>query len=195
MAKQSIFVGEVYNSNKCGPYRITAYIDTKNVHIEFVNTGTKAVVEGREIKRGRIKDPMCPSVLGVGYLGIGGFPTSVFCEKKGKYVKHPVYVLWTSMMTRCYSRATHLRQPCYIGCDVAPEWRCYQYFFLSVRKLVGFEKWCNYQLGLSDICMELDKDKLVSGNKTYGPTTCCFISSAENVMIAAIAKFNKEGGQ
>lgn len=192
MAKQSVFVGEVYQSNKCGPYRITSYIDTKNVHIEFINTGTKTVVEGREIKRGRIKDPMCPSVLGVGYHGVGEFPSSYYCTEKKKYVKHPVYVIWTSMLTRCYSRATQLRQPTYIGCDVCPEWRCYQHFFLSVRNLEGFEKWSDYHMGLSDVCMELDKDKKSESGtgKLYSPETCCFISSAENIMIAAIAKFN-----
>lgn len=85
--------------------------------------------------------------------------------------KELVYKTWTSMIRRCYSPKYHKYKPTYIGCKVCDEWRYYS----------NFERWFNenYKQGFV-----LDKDILVQGNKTYSPTTCCFIPSYINGLLA-----------
>ena len=191
MAKQSVFVGEVYQSKKCGPFKVVSYTSANEVMVRFVNTGYEVMVHTGAIKKGQIKDKLIPSVEGVGIVGDGDFPLSYFCSEKGRMVKHPVYTLWTGMLTRCYNRKYQNRHTSYIGCEVAPEWRNYQDFFLTVRGVPGFDKWCDYQLGLSDDQYALDKDKLVEGNRLYSPSTCCFITVEENSLLAVKAKLEK----
>lgn len=188
MAKQTVFVGEVYNSQKCGPFRVVGYENANAVTIEFINTGYQMMTSTGVLKKGQVKDKLLPSVEGIGIVGDGAFPLSYYCIEKGKMVKHPVYTLWTGMLNRCYNRAYHRKHPTYIGCEVAQEWRNYQDFFLSVRSVEGFDKWCEYQMGESDVQYALDKDKKVEGNTLYSPQTCTFITVTENSLLATLAR-------
>lgn len=81
-----------------------------------------------------------------------------------------VYVVWRSMICRCYDKKYQESKPTYIGCKVCDEWR-----YLS-----AFKKWFddNYVDGY-----QLDKDILASGNKIYSPDTCCFVPPEINVLL------------
>lgn len=79
----------------------------------------------------------------------------------------PYYILWKSMLGRCYSPALHLHRPSYVGCSVVPEW----------HHLSAFMRWVEQQDWQGK---QLDKDLLVPGNKVYGPDTCVFISRQVN---------------
>lgn len=80
------------------------------------------------------------------------------------------YIIWRSMIVRCYDDAKHIKFPTYIGCSVCDEWLYYS----------NFKKWFNenYIEGYA-----LDKDILVKGNKVYGPDTCCFVPQAINCLV------------
>lgn len=81
--------------------------------------------------------------------------------------KCPVYTVWRSMLTRCYSPSYQRAKPTYVGCSVAPEWHSFS----------AFRAWAitkNYT------GKQLDKDLLCPGNKVYSPATCCFISRRVN---------------
>lgn len=61
-------------------------------------------------------------------------------------------------------------RPTYIGCQVCDEWKVFS----------NFKAWMEQQDWEGK---ELDKDLLFSGNKTYSPETCVFVSSAVNNFI------------
>ena len=62
-------VGKVYKSNLSGNFKILKYNDSKNVEIQFINTGFETIVQLGDIKNGYVKDPHSPSVCGVGIIG------------------------------------------------------------------------------------------------------------------------------
>lgn len=80
------------------------------------------------------------------------------------------YILWTSMLNRCYSENLHKREPTYKGCEVS------DYF----KKLSSFSNWCQNQTGFNQKGFELDKDVLGKGNKEYHPDKCVFIPKEIN---------------
>lgn len=78
-----------------------------------------------------------------------------------------VYLVWKSMLARCYSPYTRRTNPAYEGCSVCEEW----------LTLSNFRKWFeeNYREGC-----QLDKDILIPGNKEYSPSACCFVPQEIN---------------
>lgn len=85
--------------------------------------------------------------------------------------KCPIYVVWRSMLTRCYSYSYQSTKPTYAGCSVATEWHLFSVFraWAITRHTAG---------------SVLDKDLLHPGNKVYSPSTCCFISPRANGFVA-----------
>jgi len=102
-----------------------------------------------------------PTVHGVGFTDA---LTSTGVGRKTSY-----YV-WKGMLKRCYVREQ--RSVAYVGCSVCPEWLFYSAFD------TWFEK---YRVPGH----HLDKDILVSGNKEYGPHTCCFVPIALNSLLTS----------
>lgn len=104
-----------------------------------------------------------PTVYGVGIVDV---PT-VNPDKTRKQS----YLTWKGIIRRCYSDENQ-RHPNYVGCSVCKEW-------LTFSK---FEKWYNAKHKTD---YAIDKDILVSGNKTYGPKTCTFVPVAINSLLTA----------
>ena len=163
-------VGVVCKSNLSGDFKILKYNDKKNVEIQFLNTGFKAVVELGSIRNGKVKDPHSPSVFGEGILGTK-FPTKV----SGVQTKE--YSLWMNMLRRCYSDKYQKKYPTYEGCEVSDNFKSYEYFY----------EWCHSQIGFGDDGngnpFHLDKDLLVKGNKVYSESTCVFIPREINQVL------------
>ena len=86
-----------------------------------------------------------------------------------KSVTCPIYQVWLSMITRCYSLKALKKRPTYIECSVCPEWL----YFMAFRQWMVTEGWHG---------KHLDKDILVTGNKIYRPETCLFVTQAINVL-------------
>ncbi len=161
---------KVYTSKVAGEFKIVNYVNCKNIEIEFTSTKTRRVVTSDRIKGGKIKDPLFPSVYGLGFIGVGDYKSRV------GGIKTAQYRAWSCMMARCYGESTQKRQPTYKGCTVCEEWHDFQVF----------SKWFdeNYVDGY-----QLDKDIKAKGNKIYSPENCCFVSQAVNVSSATSKKY------
>lgn len=100
-------------------------------------------------------------------LGINDAPYPIEATILDGVVRCPAYTTWSSMFSRCYSKAVHRVRPSYVGCCVHPEW----YSFSSFRTWWLQQYIEGYQL---------DKDLLTLGNKMYSPSTCLFVPSWVN---------------
>ena len=159
-------VGKVFKSKYSGDFKILKYSGRANVEIQFLKTGFKMVARLNHIRNGKVKDPYSPSVYGVGVLGTKYSPSI-------NGVKTKEYMLWHSMLKRCYSDSFKKKQPTYEGCEVSDNFLHYEYFY----------EWCNKQIGFDNEGWHLDKDLLIKGNKVYSENTCVFIPKEINLLL------------
>jgi hypothetical protein len=160
-----IQVGSVWPSNSCGDFEVVEYSTWDSISVRFIKTGYAVNTTSSNIKNGLVKDKLFPVVCGVGFVGNGRHEAVV-----GRKSTKP-YQIWKDMLMRCYCPKARAKYPTYSDCVVSNEWHNYQAFadWFEVNYIDGFD---------------LDKDKLSEGGKIYSPETCCFISHAENVVLA-----------
>lgn len=179
MAEKDGRLNETRLNNNGEEMTIVRYGGAKDIDVQFIKDGT--IVEHREygdFKKGNVKNPMTPSVYGVGCIGIGKFKP---CDENGKHTK--CYKVWESMLRRCYCSKYHEKRPSYKGCTVCEEWWNYQVFaqwFYENFYEIENEK------------MALDKDILHKGNKVYSPNNCIFVPQFINTLFI---KCNKTRGE
>ena len=156
-----IKVGEIYETNNYGTLEVIEYVNSTRVRVRFIDTGYERYAQTGCILRGQVKDLLAPSVCGLGYLGCGGYSTTV----SGTHTK--MYATWVRMFERCYDPKFLARMPTYIGCTVTKEWHNFQVFakWFEEHYIDGYH---------------LDKDIKVPGNKLYSPDTCMFVTQAQN---------------
>ena len=159
-------VGKVCESLNSGDFKIVKYNDKTNVEIRFLKTGFETTAILGNIRNGNVKDTYLPSVYGIGVVG-NKYPSRV----NGVLTKE--YVLWHSMLVRCYSDTYKKKHPTYEGCEVSENFKYYEYFY----------DWCNKQIGFGVDGFELDKDLLVKGNRVYSENSCVFIPQEINSLL------------
>ena len=159
-------VGKVCKSKSSGDFKILKYNGSKDVEIQFINTGFETIATLGNIKSGYVKDLYLPSVYGVGILG-NKYPPSI------NGVKTKEHELWQNMFQRCYNDTYKKQRPTYEGCEVSDNFKSFEYFY----------EWCHSQIGFDNEGWHLDKDLLVKGNKVYSETTCVFIPQEINKVL------------
>jgi hypothetical protein len=85
-----------------------------------------------------------------------------------------IYKRWCGVLRRCCELAGN--KNCYDGCTLDPRWVNFS----------NFRGWA--ETNLMDDTLVVDKDILVSGNKVYGPDTCCLVPNYVNTSISFIRK-------
>ena len=165
MQNSDMNIGTIHTTNNCGDLVIIDYINAKKVKVRFMLTGYEKTVSAGNIREGKVKDVLCPSVYGVGFLGCGDHKVSINKRHTKKYIT------WRDMIERCYTERMHLIRPTYIGVSVCDDWHNFQNFgdWYDKHYIEGYH---------------LDKDKKSGLSKVYSPNTCCFISVQENIEIA-----------
>ena len=159
-------VGKICKSKSSGDFKIVKYNDSRNVEIQFINTGLETVARFGDIKNGEVKDPYSPSVYSIGIVGTK-YPSTI----NGRNTKE--YVLWKGILQRCYSDGFKKNHPTYEYCEVGDNFKSYEYFY----------EWCNKQIGFGNEGWHLDKDLLIKGNKVYSENSCVFIPSEINLLL------------
>ena len=159
-------VGKIFKSKSSGDFKVLKYNDARNVEIQFLNTGFEVVVELGSIRKGKVKDQYVSSVCGVGILGVK-YPSAI------NGVKTKEYMLWHSMLKRCYSDSFKKKRPTYEDCKCSENFKSYEYFY----------EWCHKQIGFDNEGWQLDKDLLFKGNKVYSEDSCVFIPSEINTVL------------
>lgn len=82
----------------------------------------------------------------------------------------PFYEKWSNMIDRCYGESNSINRQPYKDCTVCEEWLTFSNF----RSWMITQEWEG---------KHLDKDLLFTGNKTYSPESCVFISRYINSFI------------
>lgn len=167
-------IGDVFYNTDNLEFKIIAYgrKTKKNSYyiIRFTETGYEKEVATSVISRGCIKDPLTPTVRGVGIIGT---------DETG-YSKDRVYSVWKNMIERCYNENFgEYKRYGAKGVRVCQRWLTYTNFREDITKLEGYNKDLFYNRKIF-----LDKDKKQLGKeyseRIYSPETCIFLSASEN---------------
>lgn len=182
--RDSTNVGDRIESDSCGYYIIKSKSEGFCV-VEF-DTGYTCTVSNKAARRGSIKDPLYPQVLGVGYFGVGPYKNRLGATSKG-FCTLSEYNAWQNMLQRCYYDKYTCRVDgvkTYDNVEVVPEWHNFQNFaewYVPRRKLFDDN---NIKRPA------LDKDILAPSleNRVYGPETCCLVPDEINGALVGIHK-------
>lgn len=174
--KPSISVGDSFVNRQGCSYTVVDYKGALEVTIKFDDdSGYTAVHRSYNVKNGGVKNPMHPSIFGVGFFGDGTYPAST----NGRSTA--AYAAWFNMMIRCYCDKFQQKDPSYIGCSVHSDWHNFQ----------NFAEWYYSHDNCND-GYQLDKDLLKIGNKVYSAVNCSLIPLEINSLIVNPNRKNKE---
>lgn len=163
----SVKIGDVFRTNQGYDVVVVSYGGYRDITIEFKDDRKhRSVVVSQNLKKGQVKNPYHPSVVGIGYIGVGKHPVSV-----NRKLTH-AYITWTNMIKRCYCPKSLAKRPSYKDCSVDTRWHDFQ----------NFAEWHVGQ-AYYDTGYHLDKDLLVKGNRVYAPETCLLIPNDINGLL------------
>lgn len=162
---EDIKPGTIHSTNSCGDISVLKYNNAHDVVVRFLDTGTESHVAACQIRKGSIYDKLHRTSFGVGFVGFGQF-NSINSKLASE--------TWRAMMKRCYDvKYQDEKARTYADCTVCDDWHNFQ----------NFARWHKekYTPGLR---LELDKDLLIFGNRSYSPDACIFIPQWLNVFTA-----------
>lgn len=159
------YLGKVFDSRNYGKVIVTKYVNAKEVHIKFLNTGYECVEPMSSIVSGYVKDRSLPTTCGVGFIDVEGASIGRNVTKW--------YAVWNSILGRCYNENLRHKHKTYEGCIVSEDWK-----YLS-----NFKKWYDSQIGCDQDGWHIDKDLLIKGNKVYSAETCVLLPPQINSLI------------
>lgn len=163
----TVRIGDIFKTVSCGECEVIGYNNARDVDVRFLLTGYVKNTTASALRKGNVKDPLFPSVFGVGYIGIGHH-TSGDVLKKSRHNK--CHETWLNMMYRCYQPTCEMYEAYGgRGVTVCEEWHNFQNFADFYYK--------NYKDG-----WKLDKDVLNKGNLVYSEENCCFLPEEINAL-------------
>lgn len=125
LAHKLLYEGESFDTFY-GVLTIIKYDNAKNITVKFNTTDMKQRDQDSiTFYLGQVKDKLLPSVAGVGITG------DEVVSRDGKLTQE--YLVWKSMLLRCYDKEVKMKQPTYIECRASENFKFLEYF----------SKWCN----------------------------------------------------
>lgn len=163
---QDMQPGCIHQSKSYGPVAIIQYNNSRSVFVCFERTAAVVELEAHAVRVGQVKDPLAPSVYGVGFIGQGPHRARV----EGK--RTAAYGCWVNMLGRCYETPRRKVNAAYAGVTVCREWHNFQ----------RFAEWyeATHPHNASEL-HELDKDRASHGAKIYSPETCQWLTRHANL--------------
>lgn len=163
-------VGETNINNQGCPMIIVEYNNSNDIVIEFQDEHRIRIrTQYCNFRSGSVKNPYAPTVYGVGITGCK-YPISINCELTREYV------LWHSMLCRCFDERFKIAQPTYKNVSCCKEWLNFEAFYEWLHSQPNFNKWFNEKW------WALDKDMIVKNNNIYSPKTCCLVPQNVNCL-------------
>ena len=159
------YEGKLFKTRNYGELIVVKYVSNTEMNVRFISTGYETTCELGNLLKGRVRDRMAATVFGVGIVGSNCVTVNGKLERS--------YVLWYSMLERCYSKNANVKHSSYKGCTVSDGFLYYPYF----------KEWCEKQIGFDQDGWHLDKDILIKGNKVYSDNTCCFVPPEINTLL------------
>lgn len=181
--KTEVAEGDRVQSNSCGIYTILKINGPE--HLIRFDMGHTAVVTKDTANSGMIKDPLFPSVFGVGFIGVGEYVS----RKGGKILTE--YGTWSRMLSRCYYENDYHRKgnrTAYDDVIVDASWFNFQVFadwYLPRRKILDDH-------GILNSALDKEILAFTGKPKVYSPETCCVVPSEINSALINIE--NDRGG-
>lgn len=168
LRKRDEILGKTFKTNKCGECVVVEYTNNRDVKVKFLSPSYITKCNLEDLKKGKVSNPLHPTLYGKGYIGVGKYSSS----------NKEAYSLWLGIFKRVYDLEYHKRQPTYSSVTICKEWHNFQ----------NFAEWCYSQpfFNAKDDRgnpYQLDKDFLSSENKVYSSETCCFIPSCINKLL------------
>lgn len=167
-------IGQIYESNNFGKFKIIDYTNRSNVIIEFLNTGFNKKTTMQRVEKGDIKDDLVPSIEGIGF-------------NDGKYSKYYTggrsiyYYRWVNMLRRVKNTQN---KTAYENVSCSQRWLYFSKFLDDIHEIENFDQ----------LDWELDKDILFKGNRTYSKETCCFVPSKINSLFITLNSVRSNKG-
>lgn len=158
---KSNYLGEVFETTKCGSCKVVDYKSYSNVTVVFQDGYVKKTSISK-LKTGKVLNPQTPTVFGKGI---------------NNTLVHPrIKNLWYHMLRRCYCKDFKVNNPTYVGCYCSEDFLKlseFKKFILSFENIEYYMSngWC------------LDKDLLSKGNKIYSAETCTFLPKELNNLL------------
>ena len=176
-------VGEKHITKEGYEVVVVEYNSYSDVVVEFCDEYKTKVHTGYGIcKKGEIKNVYHKSICGVACIGVMSDGSKPKIKENGKHTRE--YMVWHSMIKRCYSERLQEKYPTYKDCYVCDRWLCFANFLEDLPLIEGYELWRDNP----NQRISLDKDLKQQGikNKVYSLETCCFIPQSENCKEMAI---------
>ena len=144
-----------FQNNKGYWFTVIEWIDAKNIKVLF-DSGFMVTATAQQIRNRGISDNFSPSNH-EGYLGDISYYNGMNIAKTDEY-KH-----WSGMIERCFDKNFKINNPTYENVTCCKEWLCFS----------TFAEWCRDRKAFGKgIKLNLEKDVIVKGNKTYSPELC-----------------------
>lgn len=171
-------IGEIKENNFGTQMKVIRYGSSSDIDVEFLDDYhyVKRNTTYSNFKKGTIKNPFDPTAYGVGYVGVGKYPT----KENNKLIVQ--YVTWMHILERCYYEKAADKHQAYYGIsEVCKEWLNYQ----------NFAQWYDENRYETEGRLHIDKDILYPGNKLYSPYHCILVPQRINMLF--LNKPNKRG--
>lgn len=159
---------------------VVEHLDNANFLVKFENSPVFKS-QSKEIRGGKVKDRMIPSVCGVGLMGWGDFPAKV-----GKS-NTPAYEVWRGVIRRCYDE----------------NWE--QYYSYGGAGVTVSDSWKNFQNFAAWYYTEkskfpetyttkFDLDKDLKGGREYSEENCTLVPYKLNNFIQVQDSISGDAG-